>query len=274
MQNKPAIAVVKELLDIYFEKRVSRSAAAMCYFVTLTVFPLLICLNAMLGSMFPTTESFAHFAEGLIPDGTLSILSEYLGYISSNAGSGMLTAGILLMCTSSAAVFRAIHNIMADLHGKPRFRALLSWPISFVFSLVFLAVMYFAILVVLLGNRLLGMLAEHVHFINSSSLWNWARFPLLFLIVFGMLWGLYRITAPKGEKRGLLVGALAGTAAIEIVSALFSVFIGMSARYALVYGSLTSLIILMLWLYLCCTIVIMGNALNVALKKCRHRGNP
>ena len=270
MENKPALSVIKELLDIYYEKRVSRSAAAMSYFMTLTVFPILICLNAMLGSLFPTTESFWDFAEGLIPESTASVIADYMRYVGSHAGSGILTAGILLMCTTSAAFFRAVHNIMADLHGKPRFRMLLSWPVSFAFSLVFLAVMYFAVVVVLMGDRLLSLLAEHVSFINPNSLWNWLRFPVLFLILLGMLWGLYRITAPKGEKKGLLLGALVGTAAIEGVSALFSVFIGMSARYALVYGSLASLIILMLWLYLCCTLLIMGNALNVVLRRRRE----
>ena len=36
----------------------------------------------------------------------------------------------------------------------------------------------------------------------------------------------------------------------------------MSSRYSLVYGSLASVIILMLWLYLCGNIVNLGNVLN------------
>lgn len=36
----------------------------------------------------------------------------------------------------------------------------------------------------------------------------------------------------------------------------------MSSRYSLVYGSLTSVIILLVWLYLCGTIVILGNIVN------------
>ncbi|MBR6562295.1 MAG: YihY/virulence factor BrkB family protein, partial [Oscillospiraceae bacterium] len=50
-----------------------------------------------------------------------------------------------------------------------------------------------------------------------------------------------------------------------VLSVLFSVFVGMSTKYALVYGSLASLIILVLWLYLCCTIVILGCGLNIVL---------
>ena len=46
----------------------------------------------------------------------------------------------------------------------------------------------------------------------------------------------------------------------------FSAIIGASARYPLVYGSLASIILLMLWLYTCCMVLFCGAALNVALR--------
>ncbi len=270
LEDRSAAAVVRRLVRLYFGKRVSRSAAAMSFFLLLTVFPLLICLNGMLGSLFPSTERFEAFARGLLPQQTLSAVSDYLRYIGRNSGGGMLAAGLALMCSSAAAAFRATHNVMADLRGKPRFRPLQSLPLSFLFSLVFLAVIYFAALVVLLGERLLAVLAGHFAFIDPDSLWPALRYPLLFLFVFLMLWGLYRVTAPPEGRATLAPGALAAAAGIEILSALFSAFIGMSARYALVYGSLTSLVMLMLWLYFCCTLVILGGALNMILQKFGH----
>ena len=41
-------------------------------------------------------------------------------------------------------------------------------------------------------------------------------------------------------------------------SVLFSWFIGLSSRYTLVYGSLASLIILLVWLYFCGNILLLG----------------
>ena len=52
--------------------------------------------------------------------------------------------------------------------------------------------------------------------------------------------------------------------ALVVASVLFSALIGFSSRYSLVYGSLASLIILMLWLYLCSTIVILGACFDRA----------
>ena len=65
-----------------------------------------------------------------------------------------------------------------------------------------------------------------------------------------------------------MVGAVAAAILIVLVSVLFSWFISMSSRYPLIYGSLASIVIFMLWMYICGQILIMGNALNVVR---RHR---
>ena len=94
---------------------------------------------------------------------------------------------------------------------------------------------------------------------------------MLFVIFIFMIYLLYRITAPKEVKNDLLFGAFISAAVLLLVSVLFSWFISMSSRYPLVYGSLASIIIFMLWIYTCGQILYMGNALNVVLRRHRRR---
>ena len=58
--------------------------------------------------------------------------------------------------------------------------------------------------------------------------------------------------------------------AMVACSGLFSWFIGMSSRYALVYGSLASLIILLVWLYFCGNILLLGAVVGRVWSR-RHR---
>ena len=64
----------------------------------------------------------------------------------------------------------------------------------------------------------------------------------------------------------LVLASLLAALAIVAASALFSWFIGMSSRYALVYGSLASLIILLVWLYLCGNILLLGAVIGRVLE--------
>ena len=54
--------------------------------------------------------------------------------------------------------------------------------------------------------------------------------------------------------------------AMLLVSLVFSLIINQSANYPLVYGSLASLILLMLWLYSSCTVIYCGAAVNIVLR--------
>ena len=93
--------------------------------------------------------------------------------------------------------------------------------------------------------------------------WQWMRFLLLFLLVFLFVLLVYRMAAPRGKPRPpIMTGAFLAAVALSVFSILFSWFIGLSSRYSLVYGSLASIIILLVWLYLCGNILILGNVFN------------
>ncbi len=93
--------------------------------------------------------------------------------------------------------------------------------------------------------------------------WQWIRFWVLFCLVMLFVLLTYRMAAPRGKPRPpILTGGVLASAALVCASMLFSWFIGMSSRYSLVYGSLASVIILLVWLYLCGNILILGNVFN------------
>lgn len=268
---KETVSFVTEMIDIYVGKRVSRSAAELSYFLTLSVFPLLLVLHAMIVQFMPGLSLTLDEFEGLIPSSAINVISEYLGYVRLQSNnSAALTAGIIGMCTTSAAAFRSLHNIMADIQGQSRFHGVFKLLFSFLFSLLFLLVIYFAILVMVTGNWLMNILTNAVPLFSTVAVWQLLKYPVLFLMLSFMIWGLYRLTAPKELKKSMFVGALIASVILVVVSVVFSEFISLSSRYPLVYGTLASIIIFMLWIYICGNILIMGNALNLVLRKRRE----
>lgn len=258
-----------EMANIYVSNRVSRSAAALSYALTLSLFPTLICVHAMLASFATDISSMLEGLTAFIPEETLKYISDYIDYISTQDNRALFTAGLLATATTSAAAFRTIHSIMADIQGAPRFNGIFKLLFSFVFSLLFLAAIYFSIIVMVAGNWLISILSHVLPHATALSVWTWFRYPLLFIIMVFIIYGLYRINTPKGIKEVIFPGAITASVVLVLVSALFSWFIGMSTRYPLIYGSLASIIVFMLWMYICAQILIMGNALNVVLR--RHR---
>lgn len=267
---KNAVSFVEEMIIIYSEKRVPRSAAELSYFLTMSIFPFLIVLHAMIIKFIPGLSLTMDELDGIIPASALSVITDYLDYVSMHNNDAMLTAGILGMLTTSAAAFRSINNIMADIQGVSRFRGIAGLLFSFIVSLLFLLTIYFALLVIVTGNWLVNLISGYIPILEEAVFWQLFKYPVLFVLFTLILGGLYRLTTPRGEKRHITPGAITAAVVLIAVSIVFSEFISMSSRYPLIYGSLASIIIFMFWLYTCGIVLIMGNTLNYVLAK-RHR---
>ena len=256
------VAFVLEMVQLYFDKRVSRTAAELAYFLILSFFPALICVNALVGMLHLDIDQVLDVVDNVIPGGVQSILVDYLGYIGGNQ-SGLLTAGIIMTLFSASAAFRALMNIMDDLYERKGYTGLWQVVASVVYSVLFLVTIYVSGVVVLTGNWFFRLLEDLLPFSLPQTNWPWMRFVLLFCLMLLFILIIYRLSAPPGKPRPpLFTGAILAAVALVAASMIFSYFIGMSTRYSLVYGSLASVIILMVWLYLCGNILILGNVFN------------
>ena len=257
------VRFIREIVELYFSAHVSRSAAELAYFLILTFFPLLICINAFVGALHLDINLVLDTMEELIPGSVAAILADYIQYITGNQSLTMLLAGLFMTLLSASAAVRALMKIMDDIYGRTNYPGFWSLVVSVAFSILLLITIYLSMVVVLTGNWFFHLVERYLHLKNLLTDWQWLRFVLLFALVLLFILLLYRVTAPIGKPRPpVLTGAFLASVALVAASILFSMFIGMSSRYSLVYGSLASVIILLVWLYLCGNILILGNVFN------------
>ena len=264
LRQVPGVGFVLAVAEVYFDRRVSRSAASLAYFLILSFFPLLICVNAFVGLLRLDVDLVLEAAGNVLPQESLPILGEYLGYISTNQSRAMLLAGISMVLFSASAAFRTLMGVMADLYRRPTYRGVGQVAASILFSVLFLVTVYLSILVVLTGGWFLQVVEGRFVWVDEL-LGNWQdlRFLVLFCLVLLFVLLTYRLSLPRGGWGAWSrPGAVLASAALVAFSVLFSWFIGLSSRYSLVYGSLASVIILLVWLYLCGNILIVGNVFN------------
>lgn len=260
---------VKEVAGLYFSKRVSRAAAELAYFLLLTFFPIFICLSAFVERLDLNLSAILEQTNYLLPEGVISVFQEYLNYLNGNLSMAMFITGIFLAILFASAAMRGLMNIMHEIYGRATFRGMRQLGASLLFSALLLVTVYLSLAVVVTGNwffHLLGEMLGLEDFVDRFGTWQWMKYVLLIAMVFLFILLLYRFTAPWDKPRPPVVpGAVGAAVALAIASMIFSAIMGNSARYSLVYGSLTSVIILLVWLYLCGNILIMGNVANYVI---------
>lgn len=261
-----------EVVDTYGRAGVSRSAAALSYFLILTLFPLLMCVNYFIGLFHLSLEQVLQGLNQFLPAGALSVMTDYLTYVAGIQSPALLWASLFTILVSASAGLRTLFFTMDELYQVRWDNGFGRMILSIILSALFLLTIYLSVVVIFTGDWFFWLLEEHlpsrlvelVPLEPLSELWIWMRYLLLFCAVLLLVLAVYWVGTPKGTapRRVLRLAALVTALAMVACSAIFSWFIGMSSRYALVYGSLASLIILLVWLYFCGNILLLGAVVS------------
>lgn len=272
--KNPPIRFAADVAEVYFSRHVSRAAAELAYFLVLTFFPVLICISAFVGRLNLNLSDMLAGTDVFLPGGVNAILEEYLRYLETSQTSGLLLAGVFMTVLFASSAVRGLMNIMREIYGRSTFRGLGQWVASVLFSALLLVTVYLSLVVVVTGNWFFHLIETLFHMEDLAErmgTWQWTKYLLLFGMVFLFILLLYRFTAPLARPRPpVVIGALAASVALAVASVLFAWGMGRSTRYSLVYGSLASVMILLVWLYLCGTIVVLGSAVNYVIY-CRRQ---
>jgi len=265
----PTICIISKMIQTYQERRISRSAAEFAYFLTLSIFPLLICAVAIVAGFEMSLDGL--FDDIWAADVIIAAL-DYVSHVGTVPSRAILVASIAAIVTSGSAAFRAVAKGMEDIQGRPRYTGIFGMVFSFVFSILLLFTIYFSVLMITTGAWLMETVEAMVGIYGLALFWSRIRFLLLFAVVVVVVHLIYAFTAPRALKIRRLPGAILATIALVGGSVIFSLFMGASARYPLLYGSLASFVLLMVWCYVCGNILIAGNLFNYVLYRRKHPG--
>lgn len=271
---RPAVSFALEMVVVCRRVGISRSAAALSYFLILTLFPLLLCVSGFVGRFHLDLQELLLSLDHLLPPDVLALLAGYLAD-AALPSSAPLWAGALTLLFSASAGLRALLLTMDQLFRAERRHPAGGLLASLLLSGLLLLSVYLSIAVVCTGGWFFRLLRDFLPALVQpltapARLWRWLRWLVLFSIFLLLVLGVYRLGAPRATvpSRAVLGAAFFTALAVAAGSALFSLFLSLSSRYALVYGSLASLIVLLVWLYACGTLLLLGAvALQVWVRR-------
>lgn len=264
-----------EFVRIFTTYRIPRTAGALAYVMVLTLFPMMICLYDLLALVMTNPTPVMSVIESLVlPRETTKIIEDFLRYVAGNANWTVFIIAFSVMLMPASGVFRTFLAITEDITGARRFGVVGGTIVSFLFAFAFLPLVFASIILVLASRRALNWIDRVVPWISVGSWWSWMRFVLLFLALLMMLWLLYRLSIARERKTRQLPGAFFAALGMAALSIGFSWLMGSSQSYPIVYGSLASVIILLLWFNSLGYLMTLGCVFNEALERTRKKPEP
>src|SRR5690606_702056 len=247
-------------------------ASSLAYNFMLAMFPGIIFLFTLI-PYIPVEnfqEKLLSFLEIVIPTDAFSAFQNTIEDIIKNQNGGLLSFGFLL---ATFFATNGMTNLMMAFNKSSFMRENRKWLKR---STIALALSFAIIIALTLGIGVLTMvgvsinyLKENIHY-DLAWLWTFllkiSRWSILFLIYF-LTVGLVYEYGPSSSKhwRILSPGAMLATILAIVTFSGFAFYINNFNAYNKLYGSIGTIIVVMIWMYLNSLIILIGFELNTSI---------
>jgi len=274
----PLYSLARFIYEEVKEDTLVTRANSMAFSFFLSIFPGLIVLISLL-PYFPISMDFFGTLQSsikeIIPGSAGDMIFRTVKDIATIPREGVLSFGFLLaIWFSSNGMMSMMSGLEKDYPSTFKQRGdfrkrLISIQLTFLLAFVLVASM----LLIILGRTILGFVFQYVQVdalteFAFSSL-RWAAVLLLFYTSFSTI---YRFGSSTWRPiRFFNSGATLATVLSILSSWGFSFYVNNFGSYNKLYGSIGTLIVLLIWIQLNCLILLIGFELNAGIAVLRDR---
>lgn len=273
IKNK-RLAKVADLVISLYHLDVPVYAANAAYFIIMAVFPTIMLLLNLLSYTTLNGGALLDVIANVVPDALMPTVERLLG--SMFASSSTTLASVTALAALWAAS-RGVYGILVGLnriYGVQEDRGyVFTRLLSLVYTFLFLLVLLLTLAIHVFGQTILAQLPS-----TDNSAFRFlmevvsSRFLLLLFIQTALFTAMFMFLPNRHNSfMASLPGALLASLGWLVFSDLFSIYVKHFSNYSTVYGSLSAVVIAMLWLYTCVAIVFYGGAINKYLSDVGYR---
>lgn len=254
--------------------KIGKMAAGISWAFFMSLFPLILFLLSLLPYL-PHYEELQEYILTVLLSNILpeNVYGQVRSYIVETFIPNIENLSPLTVLFSLIFATNGTHQLVDGFnHNQVRRSFIKDYSVSLLITSLFIAALilsilgiYYAEVVTKLLNseKNLSWIAE-----NLTAIISFVSFPLFyFLLLSGFYWlGTERIH----RWVHALPGALLTTVLFMLVTYLFAIFLKNFARYNVLYGSIGTMIALMVWVNLNIIIILLGNELNLSVRKMKN----
>ena len=263
---------IKTLTHKSARDRILSASNELSFKLLLALFPLVMLCLSILGFLNIDSQDFLAYINGAVPDALLEISQIFILEVIEIRSIGLVSATAFVAVFSSSSGFYAVIRAVNKSYNQEEKRSIIIVRlISIVLVLVFILSIASAIVVITVNSNIVHILLSKI-LIPDYVIYIAGFFANI--ISFGMLlfttMVIYKIASCKKLRYiSVLPGAVCAVACWALATKLFSLYIANFANFSRVYGSLGSIVILMIWINILSAAFLVGSEINSLLDKSR-----
>jgi membrane protein len=269
-------AIAKRTLWSFYDDQMTHHAAALTYYVLMSLFPAVLLALSVLGlvGQYPQTyEAIIGYLRDVVPASVLTPLDSSLRTALQSKGTAatalLISVVVALYGTTGAleAARRALNVVFEVEHGRSFLRRK---AIDVASTVVLMALVLVSLVLIFVGG---GFAQDLLGFIGlgptAARIWDVVRWPGALVVAMLVFAYIYYVTPDVQQRafRWVTPGAVAGVLLWLAASFGFSTYLSRVSDVGALYGAFTGAILLVAWLWLTNVALLFGAELNAEIER-------
>lgn len=245
------------------KQNISAHAASTAFFFFLSMVPMLIMVCTIIPYTPLTEENLVTAVTDLTPDMIDPLAESLIAEVYSKSAGILSIAAIATLWSAGKGVLALMRGLNAINGVAEERNYFLVRIISSMYTVVMLIVMILSLFIMVFGNQLVEFVLHSIPQVKVfiSFMMNF-RFLFVWMVLIFLFSAVYAYVPNKKLRfKEQIPGAAFSAVIWSTFSWGFSLYIGRGQSYS-IYGSLSIIVIVMIWMYMCMYIIMIGAYLN------------
>lgn len=267
------------LLELYItgivKGDISYRAGAIAFSFFMSLFPFALFLFNLIAfiPMQGFKEDFMLFVHDNVPPNTYDAIAGIIADIMTDKKPNLLSFGIVLAIFLMSNGMNAIlSGFQSSLHITIKRSYFRQYALAIILSLVFSIILIITVAAIVILEYFIQKLTAQSWLEDDLWLLKLIRYAILILMILTTTSLLFKFAAKETKQAAFFsYGSVFSTVLFGLTSYLFGLYVSHFAKYNELYGSIGTLLVLMLYIWINCFILLLGFELNALIHKLKRK---
>ena len=251
---------IKKAFNLFNSMEMRILPGNLAFFFVLALFPIITIIVAIASYFSISLDFILEFIHQILPEEAGNIIIEAISGKGFDTSVGAFS--IIALIAASNGTY-AIINAANSLYQVENNDSLKDRVKSCLLLIILLSLVLFLLLVPMFGDKIITLIGQGQLINQIKKIYKILRWPSTFILILLNLKLIYTIAPDKKiPSKSTTYGSIFTTIIWTIATAIFSYYLKYFANYNIIYGNLSSIIILMMWIYIISYVFVMGIAIN------------
>ncbi|MGN0297774.1 MAG: YihY/virulence factor BrkB family protein [Lachnospiraceae bacterium] len=259
------IQTIRHLVKNYTNAKGSIYAAYAAFFTFLALIPLLMFILGLIHILPITKENLVYLTSQFLPETFQPMFASIVNELYNKSSTTLLSvAALTTLWSASKGVYGIILGINSIYYVPVKRNYIVNHLIAVVYTFLIVLSLLMTLIFMVFGTTLQEIVISYLPFLAYFDVLITFLRSFITICVLALIFMIIYTVFPYQRQTFTqqAPGALIASIGWIIFSFAFSIYVEQFSNYSYMYGSLTTIILLLLWLNICINILFIGGAIN------------